>query len=92
MWLIAPRDEISTKIMGKAIRNMSATGHRRKCYGFAKGEREKNTPFSMHFRTSELLDKPSYVERFLSMLRFKNREKLADLGLEIDLDTLKTSR
>jgi hypothetical protein len=31
------------------------------------------------------------VERFLSMLRFENKGKLDDLGLEIDSDMLKTN-
>jgi len=30
------------------------------------------------------------VERFLSMLRFENKGKLDDLGLEIDTNTLKS--
>jgi hypothetical protein len=36
-----------------------------------------------------LFDMP--VERFLSMLRFENKAKLDDLGLEIDTDMLKTN-
>jgi hypothetical protein len=45
------------------------------------GEREENTPFSTHLMTIELLDMPA--ERFISMLRFENKGKLDDLGLEI---------
>jgi len=53
------------------------------------GEREENTPFSMHLRTKEPPDMP--VEQFLAMLRFENRSKLDDLGVKIDINELKSS-
>jgi len=31
------------------------------------------------------------IERFLASLRFENRDKLDDLGIEIDSDTLKVN-
>jgi hypothetical protein len=45
-------------------------------------EREKNTPFSMHIKTSEPLDIP--VELFLASLRYEQRGKLDQMGIEID--------
>ncbi len=39
--------------------------------------------------SEEPLDMP--VERLISMLRFENKGKLEDLGLEIDTNTLKTA-
>ena len=42
----------------------------------------------MHLSTKESLDMP--VEQFLSMVRFENREKLDDLGIEIDSNQLKS--
>ncbi|MES0361069.1 MAG: hypothetical protein ABUK20_09155 [Anaerolineales bacterium] len=48
----------------------------------------KNTPFSLHLRTMDPLDMPA--DRFMYMLRFENREKLDDLGIEIDTNTLKS--
>jgi len=52
----------------------------------AYGRTGKSTPFSTHLITNIPLDIP--VERFLSILRFENRGKLGDLGLEIDINTL----
>jgi len=45
------------------------------------GEREKDTPFSMHLRGIEPFDMP--IERFLASVRFENKEKLDQLGIEI---------
>ena len=68
---------------------MSATDHCRKTSsGLSQSlallirEREKNAPFSNYLSTNELDYIP--VERFLNNLRFENRGKLDDLGLEID--------
>jgi hypothetical protein len=33
----------------------------------------------------------NFIERFLPMCRFENKEKLDDLGLEIDTEALKSS-
>jgi hypothetical protein len=41
-----------------------------------------NVPFSIHLTAVEPLDVP--VERFLASLRFEQREKLEQLGIEID--------
>ena len=49
------------------------------------GEREKSAPFSTHIRSKEPFDMT--IERFLASLRFKNKGKMDDLGLEIDLNT-----
>jgi len=66
---------------------MSATGHCRKTSsGLSQSlallirERGKYTPFSTHLITNVPLDIP--VERFLNNLRFENRGKLDDLGLD----------
>jgi hypothetical protein len=50
------------------------------------GEREKNDPFSTHLRAKKPFDMP--VEQLLSMLRFENRSKLDDLGVEFDKNAL----
>ena len=39
--------------------------------------------------SKEPFDMP--IERFLASLRFENRDKLDDLGIEIDSDTLKVN-
>jgi len=51
------------------------------------GERGKSTPFSTHLITNVPLDMP--VEQYLSTLRFENRGKLDDLGLDIDTNPFK---
>jgi hypothetical protein len=45
------------------------------------GERDQNTPFSMHLKPFEALD--GNVERFLASLRFEQREKLDQLRIDI---------
>jgi hypothetical protein len=62
------------------------SGSCRNCCAFAKGEREK-IPFSTNLRSKVPQD--MHIEEFLSMLRFKNKAKLDDLGLEIDTNTTK---
>jgi len=52
------------------------------------GERVKNAPFSTHLRIKVSGDMP--VERFLPMLRFENKAKLGDLGIEIDIHSPKS--
>jgi len=54
------------------------------------GERDKNTPFSTNLSRKEPFDMP--VERILASLRFENRSKLDDLGLEIDINTRKINK
>lgn len=53
---------------------------------FLTGERANypgiaNVPFSMHLRSNELLGVP--LEQFLASLRFQQRGKLDQLGIEI---------
>jgi hypothetical protein len=55
-------------------------------FHFAYGRTGKNTPFSMHLITNVSLD--MHVERFFASVRFENKGKLEDLGLEIDKSTL----
>ena len=73
--------------MGKAIRVL--LGSSPQDYVLLRGERDKHAPFSTNLRSEEPFDMP--VERFLAMCRFENRNKLDDLGLEIDQNALKLS-
>ena len=76
MCLNAPVEDFSWKIMGKAVRPCAhALGY--------KFERVQHRPLIQN----ELPDMP--VEQFLASLRFEQREKLDQLGFEIDTDMQK---
>ena len=60
---------------------MSATGHCRKAKSGLYGRTGEKHPALHAFKDNEPLDLP--VERFLPLLRFENREKLDDLGLDL---------
>ena len=65
--------------MGKAVRNRSASGHAA-ALRTANGERDVFVPFSTPLKVTEPLDD---IGRFLASLRFEQRGKLNQLGIEI---------
>ena len=51
-------------------------------YALLTGERDKKAPLSHHLSGNELFDIDA--EQFLAFLRFEQREKSDQLGIEID--------